>query len=243
MARWPFHRRAKEVVESYTPASPIGAHLIERYRQTLTSDGSIGTQDVEIALLRTLCRLLSEAPLPTLSFSALKDLAERPAPTATAALKQQRVIGRVIRLLQHSGDLPSAAELRSNRQVLRVIAEAPPGGRSTLRSWLAARRVSWHELAWEAERLCVLEQVLAANPSLDDRDAISAWLVRLVRQVPKCSCPPVTRARDHGRCNSCGATIASHGRRPSPSLRKQRELASLGQEYLRVRRPPTARSQ
>lgn len=244
MARRPFHLRAQEVIESYTPASPIGAHLIERYRQTLSSDGSIGTQDREIAYLRTLCRLLSAVPLPTLSLSALYELAGQPAATATAALKQQRVVGRVIRLLQHVGELPSTAELRSNRRVLRVIAEAPPGGRSTLRCWLAERqhRVGAQQLFWEAKRLCLLEQVLAANPSLDDRDAISAWLVRLVRQVAKCSCPPVTRARDGSRCNSgsCGATIASHGKRPSPSQRKQKELASLGNKYLRVRRLPTA---
>ena len=146
-----------------------------------------------------------------------------------------------MRLLQQSGELPTAHEVTSSRAIEKELALTPEGGRGTLRRWLAQHQheLGWHELRWQAHKLRQLEEIVAEHPDADDDGAITRWLWKLVRRVVACNCPPVTRRADPSVCSCCGATIATHGYRPSPSRANQRKLAALGRRYLRFRRLPT----
>jgi hypothetical protein len=246
VGRRPFQLRVRAVIESYTAASPIGAELIDIYAGSLSADGSESTQDREIALLRELCRLFAAHAVAGLSIDMLDQLAELPAASPSAALKRKRVVRRLIRLLQHRGDLPASWELRWNRNLRKLVEDASPASRPMLKHWLAQRqsRVSPYELYHEGRRLLPLEDQLQTQPGRDDDEAISAWLQSLVRQVVGCPCAPVTRSADGKRClkRTCRATTATHALVPSPGLRKQAALRSLARRYLRQRREWTEMS-
>jgi hypothetical protein len=245
MARTPAQVRAQRAVDACVPVSPIGAELLRRYHVALEFGGANKTEDEQVHVLYELCRLVAEIPFPTLSIEALEQAAVAQTVTRYRAKCRHRAVRQLIRLLQAAGDLPDSDELAASRRIQEQLAKTPTAGRGTLRRWLAKRqhRLGWHELSWEAKRLRKLEEVLTtASADLDDRDIIAAWIRTLVRQIVDCGHHPVTRANDPARCNQCGATVDSHGRRPSPGERKQKELRRTAAAYLRFRRLPTPTS-
>lgn len=238
-------RRAAELVAATTArVSEMRAELIRRYATGVHLGGSRGTQENALVDLREFCRLIEQARLEVISYRSLIALAEIPAPSPTAARRRRRVVDRLIRLLQHSGELPTPKELRASDAIEQTIAAMPTNDRGILRSWLAQRRrtVGWWELRWEARRLQQLELVIGEHPDADDDELITRWLCAIVRQIVDCGCPPVTRRRDPAVCSCCGKTRASHGSRPSPSERKQREYSVVARRYLEHRRFATSRS-
>jgi hypothetical protein len=219
----------------------LGAELLRRYMASVHFEGTPGTQSNELVHLRELCRLVETIEFTSLSVQALTAIADAPAPSITAAKRRRLVVGRLLRLLRQEGELPSAAEVTASRSIEADLLATPPGGRGTLRRWLAVRKrkLGWHELRWEARRLRELEAVIGDYPGADDEELTTRWLLRLVRQIVDCGCPPVTRRTDPAVCVCCGATTASHGSRPSPGEANQRKLSAVACNYLKFRRQPT----
>ena len=245
MSRTSVAERAAAIVSATTArVSEASAELIRRYAASVHLDGSPGTRENALVDLREFCRIVESANLTRFSYSALAALANSSAPSPTAARRRRRVIGRLIRLLQSSGELPTNAELTASDAIETIVAETLPGGRPTLRRWLAQRRrkVGWWMLRWEAKDLRDLESVIAAYPGADDGELITRWLFRLVRQIVDCGCAPISRSADHDVCACCGATTATHGSRPSPGEPNQRKLRALARRYLQFRRLPVPTS-
>jgi len=239
MARRSFQTQVADVVAAHTPASPIGAELVRTYVGRIRSDGSPDTLRHEIGVLRDLCQMVEATPVPTLSVAALESLLQPPAETAARRERRAKAVRRLIRMLQDNGELPSSHDLRYDRKLYQLLAAAASHARDNLTRWCARRHgVSPYELYHEARRLQLLEEVLAAQPGLDDRAAVAVWLQTLVRPIVDCGCPPVTRHPDDGRiCRSCGQDAAKPGVKttPSPGERKQTALRSLAIKYLRQR--------
>jgi hypothetical protein len=216
----------------------VEKELFRRYAAAVRLEGSRQAQESALADLRALRRLLERADLQEITYDSLTALAKIPAPSAAAAGRYRRVVRRLIRLLQDSGELPTQKEVRASQVIEQALAAAPAGGRRILRSWLAQRRrtVGWWELRFEAERLQQLELVIASYPGADDNELITRWLRVIVRQIVKCECPPLTRRANPAVCSCCGKTSASAGTRPSPSEPKQREYTVPARRYLEYRR-------
>ncbi len=234
-------RAAAIVCATTDRVSELKAELIRRYATSVHLNGTRGVQEEELGYLRELCRLIEGSDFEEVSYQSLAALGALPAPSGTAARRRRRVIGRLIRLLQHSGELPTSPELAASRAIEAIIFETPEGGRGTLRRWLARRRrkLGWHELRWEAKRLSDLEATIVAHPGADDAELTTRWLLASVRSIVNCGCPPITRRSDPSVCTCCGATSASHGTRPSPNEANQRKLRALARRYLQFRRLPT----
>jgi len=230
-------RAAALVAETIERSSGVGRELFRRYAAAVRFEGSRERQEVALGDLRALGRLLEGVHLQQISYDSLAALTETPAASPAAAKRYRRVVRRLIRLLQSSGELPTPQEVRSSQVIERAIAATPAGGRRILRSWLAQRQrtVGWWELRFEAERLQQLELLIAANPGADDNELITRWLRVIVRQIVKCKCPPLTRWVNPAVCSCCGKTSAGAGTRPSPSERKQREYALTARRYLDYR--------
>lgn len=233
-------RAATLVAETITRVSAAQAELVRRYFAGVRLEGRVQTQEQALLDLREVCRLIGELQL--ISYSSIAALAAIPAPSPTAAKRRRRVVRRLIKLLQNSGELPTLRELNASKAIEQTIAATPLEGRRVLRSWLAQRRhtVGWWDLRFEAERLYQMELVIAAHPEADDQEWITRWLIAIVRQIVKCDCPPVTRSRNHDVCSTCGKTSASHGTRPSPGERKQHEYSVAARRYLEYRRLATS---
>jgi hypothetical protein len=243
MRRRCFSDRIDRCVNDCDPTSTAGAVLLARYAESLDRSRT-NSADAEIIVLRELCSLVEDptVTLEPLTVDRLRRIAQRPAPSRTAAERRRRLASRLIALLQKDGIFPDSGELHASRSVMRTLAPLPDGRRSRVARWIEEQReypdgrpkTGWGQLLVHARALAELETLLE-DLQLDSeecKDAVGLWLERVVREIVDCGCPPVTRARTPHHCHSCGATPTTHGTRPSPALAKQRELEALARRYL-----------
>lgn len=222
--------RLQHRLDTTLPASAIGQALLERYLDRIEIERASQPRR-ERRLVRELCSLVEEVAFPTLTIRALLE-------AGSANPLRGRVCWRLIRVLQADGDLPDSAALRRHVQISRTIAQAPAPARAALERWVELRQenVGPHELSEEIRRYAELERILAEHPDVSAQRAIDLWLRRIVRRIVDCRCPPITRALDPDRCNSCEATTLTHGTRPSPAMEKQQTYAAGARRYLAQRR-------
>lgn len=237
--------RLQRSIAECEPASAAGAALLTRYLEVASFEGSRATQETELASLRELCRIVEQTPFETISIASLSAAADAEGASATRALRRRRVVGRLIRILQQRGELPSNRDLTASRGLERELAATPEQGRQLLRRWLArrSRHVGWFELRQEARRLRRLEELIVLYPDAEPTDLFGLWLRALVRPIVNCDCAPLTRAADPTRCPHCGATAETHGMRSSPAAAKQDRIRSLGRKYLAFRALSVPRDQ
>jgi hypothetical protein len=222
------------------PASDIGRILLARYYDAADFEGVTRHAKEELAMLRALCRVVEDTPFPALSLENLTAAGAAPQQSQTASDMRRIAVVRLRRLLQASGELPAAGTLRHERQIEETIAAAPVAGRRTLERWDVSRRETLNALGRlkEIRHLTRLEEAIAETGEAGDAAILRAWLPLSVRRIVNCRCATITRAETPDRCSACGATIASHGSRPSSGPRRQSELEHLARRYLVFRRRP-----
>lgn len=229
---------ADRLVRSCRPLSESGRGLLERYAAEVDLSRS---PKRELELLWAACRLVEEISFDGLSVRALDEAGAQPQASKAGCRYRRVAAGRFRRLLQASGELPAPGELASEARLRRWIATAPPAARATLGRWSEYRSgvLGAYERSHEIRHLSRLERVIETHGPASDASIIQRWLRESVRPIVNCRCAPVTRAIDPEQCSCCGASVATHGTRPSPGPAKQRRLERLAVRYLVFRRGST----
>lgn len=232
------HRnRVLAAVAACRPLSKTGAFLLERYMQVADTPANTWPPR-ERHYVYELCRLVEQNDFAVLTIAGLRKAALANGLSGRARLQRSSVVGRLIRILQTSGELPTQRDLRNRQATRRLLTSVPSASRRFLGKWELARRdvLGPHELRHEIRRLTLLEHLAVHYPDAADEYLLDRWLRLLVRQIVDCRCAPVTRARDPFTCCCCGRTAATAGTRPSPARPKQKEITRIGARYLEFRR-------
>lgn len=229
--------RIRRAHAACTPISETGGSLLNRYLALVDLDRPGPTAENETVFFYELCRLVEQVDLSELSLPKLDSWMNQRGVSRTCRIRRRLIVGRLLRILEADG-FPDARDRRAQGRIDDVLRSVNGHHGVQLRRWVDDRRragVGWYELSHEVRRLASLEAIACAAPDGATTDElVRGWLSSLVQPVVNCKCPPITRYPDPTRCTSCGETI-DESSRPSPSPRKQRELAALARRYLGAR--------